>query len=155
MFAYRVNIKFPSNTTIKKFYDNFNYGQYWLMQMRQALYMDQPHQIRKPNSAISVTTLADFIGTKFSNNWNQLIKRKPATNFSNEPITIIDLMNQSMGTRTTWLNQFGPRILVDFRNPHFGEPLKAMFLTDSENDNVMDADNVADDDIISDEDYDM
>ena len=127
-----MNIRFPTENTVCTFYKNFNYGQLWSIQMQDALYIDHHSSARAMNTVPTVALMRGIISTKFSSTWTILLRRKNAKDFNNNTVSISSLISDTLSYQTEWIQQFAPKILIDFRTPIFGEPTDNIYLTENE-----------------------
>ena len=134
VFFIRINLKFPSETTVQRFYENFNYGVFWSNQMQTALFMQPHHQNRTLNTEETVQTIQQHIGNEFSQSWRALHNTRAVSGFQNQqiPISISAKIETSYGMRAEWLETNVARYIVDFRNPVVDEALEDMIFSDGD-----------------------
>ena len=71
-FGFRVNLKYPSEETVNRFYNNFNYGILFHQQLQTTLQIISHKKINGSDSSFSVDNIQNFLGTKLPDAWNRI-----------------------------------------------------------------------------------
>jgi hypothetical protein len=134
MFFFRINLKFPTENTVRQFYNNFNYGLYMSQQMRTALHMQPVVQQRNLNVEQTIYNIQQLLVQQLPISWIRACAQSPARNFHNEQMTVklTQLISTSFKARNSWLEKNAPGILVDLRRPVADEAWEQMIFSDSE-----------------------
>ena len=128
-----MNLKYPSENTIRNFYNNFNYGLFWSEQMRAALHMDQKVTQCKTNTEETVAKMQQLITDQFPVYWTTLCRQnRVKTNFKNEPVDISHQLQVSIAARDAWLVRAAKTVVVDFCNTIADEDVEDIIFSESE-----------------------
>jgi len=133
-----VHLKYLTRETIRQFFENLNYGVPLKEKMETSLFMGQT---KAKNRTLfledTIPVIAVAIGNKLPTSWARLQNRNQRVMDFNEkacvpvisqiPTTIIPQYN-------LWLAQTGPKVMIDFRTPMFGEAREDMVHSDDEDD---------------------
>lgn len=133
-------MKYPTENTIREFYNNFNYGLLLNSQLQSMLYIYPSASESKLHVSTTIDILQQHISTHFSSSWNQLLKRnRNNLGFNNQSVTITQSIKLAFQYRSTWLQQNGPGVIVDFHTPLMGENMDCVVFSDSKPNNETDA----------------
>src|SRR5271163_906487 len=147
-FINRVNLKYPSETTIQRFYENFNYGVFWSNQMQTALFMEQVQQQRNLNTETTVEVIKNHIIAQFIDLWRGLHNVRALRGFADQLIlvSISAKIQNSYAQHTTWLEMNTVKYFIDFHNLILDEAFEDMIFFDGDarqenNNNILNNDN--------------
>src|SRR5271163_4314771 len=147
-FINRVNLKYPIETTIQQFYENFNYGVFWSNQMQTALFMEQVQQQRNLNTETTVEVIKNHITTQFIDLSRGLHNVRAFCRFADQLIlvSISTKIQNSYAQCATWLEINAVKYIIDFHNLVLDEAFEDMIFFDGDagqenNNNALNDDN--------------
>jgi len=145
-----VHLKYPTQETIRQFFENLNYGVPLKEKMETSLFMGQKAKTRTLFLEDTIPVIAVAIGNKLPTSWARLQNRNQRVQDFNEracipvisqiPTTILPQYN-------LWLAETGPKVMIDFRTPMFGEAREDMVHSDDDADLPPDEEDLLYDDI--------